>query len=66
MLAEFIVDGEVKRFRISWLSTGKSIYEMDIQLTDISENPTSKFEGKRIPYEKWRESIKNNKVKIIC
>ena len=68
MLAEFIVDNRIHRFRVSLLSKQqqkKGEFLFDIELTDISENPTSKYEGVRIEYSKWREAVRSNRVKII-
>jgi hypothetical protein len=65
MLAEILIEGKPHRFRISWLSRPEGITPMDIELTDISEDPSTLYEGKRIDYYKWKEAIKQNKVKII-
>ena len=65
MIAEIKVDGKPHRFHISWLSRKDSVTKLDIELTDISEEPTDKYKGVRIDYYKWKEAIRDNKVKII-
>jgi len=65
MIAEIKVDGKPHRFLISWLSRKDSVTKLDIELTDISEEPTDKYKGVRIDYYKWKEAIRDNKVKII-
>jgi hypothetical protein len=65
MIAEIKVDGKPHRFLISWLSRKDSVTKLDIELTDISEEPTDKYKGVRIDHYKWKEAIRDNKVKII-
>ncbi len=68
MIAEIKVDGKPHRFRISLLSRPQKVkgeFLFDIELTDISEEPTDKYKGVRIDYYKWKEAIKDNKVIII-
>jgi len=40
MICEIKVDNKPHRFRISWLKRPEGITPMDIELTDISEDPT--------------------------
>ena len=65
MLAEFLINGSFHRFRISFLSRKDSLTIFDIELTDISEAPTDKYNGVIIDYFKWREALKKNKIKLI-
>jgi hypothetical protein len=68
MLAEILIENKPYRFRISWLSKPHQVkgeFLFDIELTDISEDPSTLYEGKRIDYYKWKQAIKENKVKII-
>jgi hypothetical protein len=65
MIAEFKVDGVLHRFRVAWLNRKDSSTKLDVELTDISENPTDRYDGKRIDYYKFKEGLKNNKIKLI-
>ncbi len=70
MICEIKVDGKPHRFHISFVSN-VSRYgtpesdKLDIELTDISEDPTDIYNGKRIDHYKWKEAIRDNKVIII-
>ena len=70
MIAEIKVDGKPHRFLISFVSNVKRYGtpesdKLDIELTDISEEPTDKYKGVRIDHYKWKQAIKYNKVIII-
>jgi hypothetical protein len=65
MIAEFNVDGMLHRFRVSLLSRKGVITPMDYELTDISENPTDKYNGVRIDHYKFKDAVRTNKIKLI-
>jgi hypothetical protein len=65
MIAEFNVDGILHRFRVAFLSRKGESTRLDYELTDISENPTDKYNGVRIDHYKFKDAVRTNKIKLI-
>lgn len=64
MICEFKVDGEIKRFRVSHVYNYKT-GNYDKELTCINEERCLEFHGKIIPHEKFKNSWRENKIKVI-
>jgi hypothetical protein len=66
MLCEFFVNGDLKKFRVSLVSNFKNEkMRMDYKLSCVNEETCSEYDGLIIPHEKFKNSWRENKIKVI-
>lgn len=65
MTAEFKVNGDLKKFRVGFVSN--YTYEdlkLDYQLECINEIFCEEYHNKIIPHQKFKDAWKNGKIKV--